>query len=220
MTICIMTSKANISPIRGTTQDFIEMEDVVDDVVILKNNNAATVIEVGAVNFYLLSAEEQNSIIYAYNSLLNSLSFPVQIVILSKKMDISSYLEYLNTKISQTRSGSIVKSLQGYEEFIKTIIKKNSVLEKRFFFVVPFNALEMGATGMQRLSREYVVSRAKTALYPKRDHLLRLLAKIGLRATVAQKQEIVELFYNIYNPSAVGRQLAPIDTYTAPVMSQ
>jgi hypothetical protein len=215
-----MSIKKATSPIKGSTQDFIEMEDIVDDVVLLRGNDAATIIEVGAVNFYLLSAEEQNSIIYAYSSLLNSLSFPVQIVILSKKMDISCYLELLNTKISQHKSDSIVKSLLSYEEFIKTVIKKNSVLEKRFFFVIPFNALEMGTTGLQHLSREYVVSRAKTALYPKRDHLLRLLAKIGLRATVAQKQEIVELFYNIYNPSAVGRQLAPIDTYTVPIMSQ
>lgn len=158
--------------------------------------------------------------IYAYSNLLNSLSFPIQIVILSKKMDISSYIEYLKLKIQQQKNPVLVKHLQNYEEFIKTVIKKNSVLEKRFFFIIPFNPMEMGASGMQHLSKEYVVSRAKTSLYPKRDHLLRLLAKIGLRANIAQKQEIVELFYNLYNPSAVGRQLAPIDTYTSPVMSQ
>ncbi len=215
-----MSTKKPTSPIKGTTQDFIEVEDVVDDIVLVRGNSAATIIEVGAVNFYLLSSEEQNSMIYAYSNLLNSLSFPVQIVILSKKMDISSYLEYLKIKIQQQKNSVLVKHLQNYQEFIKTVIKKNSVLEKRFFFVVPFNPMEMGASGMQRLSREYVVSRAKTSLYPKRDHLLRLLAKIGLRANIAQKQEIVELFYNVYNPSAVGRQLAPVDTYTSPIMSQ
>ncbi len=215
-----MSTKKPTSPIKGTTQDFIEIEDIVDDVVLLRGNAAVTIVEVGAVNFYLLSSEEQNSIIYAYSGLLNSLSFPVQIVILSKKMDISNYLEYLRIKSQQQKNPALVKQLDGYQEFIKTVIKKNSVLEKRFFFVIPFNPMEMGATGMQRLSKEYVVSRAKTSLYPKRDHLLRLLAKIGLRATIAQKQEIVEMFYNLYNPSAVGRQLAPIDTYTNPIMSQ
>jgi len=215
-----MSTKKPTSPIKGTTQDFIEIEDVVDDIVILRGNAAATIIEVGAVNFYLLSSEEQNSMIYAYSNLLNSLSFPVQIVILSKKMDISSYLEYLNLKTQQQKNPALVKHLQSYQDFVKAVIKKNSVLEKRFFFVVPFNPMEMGASGMQHLSREYIVSRAKTSLYPKRDHLLRLSAKIGLRATIAQKQEIVELFYNLYNPSAVGRKLAPIDTYTSPIMSQ
>lgn len=215
-----MSTKKPTSPVKGTTQDFIELEDVVDDIALLRGNAAATIIEVGAVNFYLLSSEEQNSMIYAYSNLLNSLSFPVQIVILSRKMDISNYLEYLKNKIQQQKDPVLAKHLENYQEFVKAVIKKNSVLEKRFFFIVPFNAMEMGASGMQRLSKEYVVSRAKTSLYPKRDHLLRLLSKIGLRANIAQKQEIVELFYNIYNPSAVGRQLAPIDTYTSPIMSQ
>lgn len=212
--------KKPTSPVKGTTQDFVGIEGLIDDIVLLRGNAAVTIIEVGAVNFYLLSSEEQSSIIYAYSNLLNSLSFPVQIVILSKRMDVSNYLEYVANKAQQQRSALLQKTLQGYQDFIRTIVKKNSVLEKRFFFVIPFNPLEMGASGMQKLSREYVVSRAKTSLYPKRDHLLRLLAKIGLRAEVANKQSVVELFYNIYNPSSVGRQLAPLDTYTSPVMSQ
>lgn len=215
-----MSTKKPTSPIKGSTQDFLEIEDVVDDVVLLRGNGAASIIEVGAVNFYLLSAEEQNSMIYAYSGLLNSLSFPIQIVIVSKKMDISNYLEYVDTKIQSQKKELLQKTLSSYKDFIKAVIKKNSVLEKRFFFVVPFNPLEMGASGVQKLSKEYVVSRAKTSLYPKRDHLLRLLAKIGLRAVTAQKQDIVEFFYNLYNPSAVGRQLAPIETYTTPVMTQ
>lgn len=212
--------KKPTSPIKGSTQDFVEIEDLVDDVVLLKGNAAVTIIEIGAVNFYLLSSEEQSSIIYSYSNLLNSLSFPVQIVILSKKMDVSNYLEYVQTKMQQQKNPLLQKTLQSYQEFIRSTVKKNSVLEKRFFFTIPFNPLEMGASGMQKLSKEYVVSRAKTSLYPKRDHLLRLLAKIGLRAEVAQKQSVVELFYNIYNPSPVGRQLAPLDTYTGPIMSQ
>ena len=205
---------------KGTTQQFIEIEDVVDDVVLMKGNAAATIIEVGAVNFYLLSAEEQSSMVYAYGNLLNSLSFPVQVVILSKKMDISIYLEYLNGKITQQSQTLIKSRLQGYQEFIKSVIKKNTVLEKRFFFVIPFNPLEMGVSGVKTMQKEYLVSRAKISLYPKRDHLLRLLSKIGLRSTTLQQQEIVELFYNVYNPSATGRQLAPVPSYTYPIMTQ
>lgn len=205
---------------KGTTQQFIEIEDVVDDVVLMKGNAAATIIEVGAVNFYLLSAEEQSSMVYAYGNLLNSLSFPVQVVILSKKMDISIYLEYLNGKITQQSQTLIKSRLQSYQEFIKSVIKKNTVLEKRFFFVIPFNPLEMGVSGVKTMQKEYLVSRAKISLYPKRDHLLRLLSKIGLRSTTLQQQEIVELFYNVYNPSATGRQLAPVPSYTYPIMTQ
>jgi len=208
------------SPIKASTQNFTEVEDIKDDVLLLKDFSAAIVIGVGAVNFWLLSAEEQSSIIYAYSSLLNSLSFPIQILILSKKMDISSYLEYLENKITENKDELMKTRLQSYKEFIKSVVKKNSVLEKKFYFVLPFSPLELGISGVgSGLKKEYVIARAKTSLYPKRDHLLRLLAKIGLRATVLQKQELTELFYNLYNPSSTGRQLAPIDAYTDVVMS-
>jgi len=216
-----MATQKPVSPIKASTQNFIEIEDVVDDILLLKDYSAAVVIEVGAVNFYLLSQEEQGSIIYAYASLLNSLSFPAQILILSKKMDVSSYVEYLNTKINTTKVDLMKTRLKSYQEFVKTVVKKNTVLEKRFFFMVPFSPLEMGASGVNArgLHKEYVVSRAKTSLYPKRDHLLRLLAKVGLRATLLQKQELTDLFYNLYNPSSVGRQLATVDSYTDVVLT-
>lgn len=209
------------SPKKASTQHFIGIEDIRDDIMLMKDYSAVTVLEVGAVNFWLLSAEDQMSMIYTYGSLLNSLSFPVQIVIVSKMMNISSYIEYLDGRIDAMKSELIKSRLGDYREFIKSIVKKNTVLEKRFFFALPFNPMELGASGMQakKYGKEYIYSRAKTALYPKRDHLLRLLAKVGLKPTVLQKQELTELFYNLYNPSSTGKQLAPIDSYTDVVVT-
>lgn len=216
-----MSKVKQTSPNKSTTQLFIEIEDIIDDVVIMKDHSASTLIEVGAVNFWLLSDEDQMSMIYTYGSLLNSLSFPVQIVILSKMMNISSYVEYVQAKINAQKNEIIRTRLEDYQEFIKNIVRKNTVMEKRFFFVVPFNPLEMGVAGVKakRLSKEYILNRAKTSLYPKRDHLLRLLAKVGLRPTIMYKQELVEFFYNIYNPSSMGKQLAPIDSYTDVILT-
>lgn len=210
------------SPVKASTQSFIEIEEIKDDVVLMKDFSAAAVIEVSAVNFWLLSTEEQSSMIYAYSELLNSLSFPVQILILSKKIDVSTYLDYLEGKINKQSVDILKKRMVGYREFIKSVIKINTVLEKRFFFVVPFSPLEMGISGANpgSLNKEYVFTRAKTALYPKRDNLLRLIAKIGLNGSILQRQELTELYYNLYNPSATGRRLAPIESYTDVVMSQ
>ncbi|MBI2641511.1 hypothetical protein HYW87_02845 [Candidatus Roizmanbacteria bacterium] len=216
-----MATQKATSPVKASTQSFIEIEDIRDDIVLMKDYSAVVVIEVGAVNFWLLSQEEQNSMIYAYAGLLNSLSFPTQILILSKKMDISSYLDYLELKIAKQKQDLIRERLTSYREFIKNIVKKNTVLEKRFFFTVPFSPLEMGVSGVSAkgLNKEYVISRAKTSLYPKRDHLIRLLSKIGLRATVLQKQELTELFYNLYAPTSTGRRIAPVDSYTDVVLT-
>jgi hypothetical protein len=215
-----MSVQKPTSPVKATTQQFIEIEEIQDDIVLLKDYSAVLVIEISAVNFWLLSSEEQMSIIYAYGSLLNSLSFPLQILILSKKMDISNYLDYLDQRIEKTNDEILKTRLKSYKEFIKNIVKKNTVLEKRFFFVIPFSPLELGISGVNTsyLKKDYVLSRAKTSLYPKRDHLLRLLAKIGLSGKVLQKQELTELFYNLYNPSPTGRPLAPVESYTDVVL--
>lgn len=216
-----MSIQKPTSPVKATTQYFIEIEEIKDDILLLKDFSAGVVVEVGAVNFWLLSQEEQAAMIYAYSSLLNSLSFPVQVLILSKRMDVSSYIEYLNGKIKVQQNQLLRQRLTSYQEFIRAIVKKNTVLEKRFFFVIPFSPLEMGVSGANTkgLNKEYVVSRAKTSLYPKRDHLLRLLAKVGLRSTILQKQELADLFYNLYNPSSTGRQLAPVESYTDVVLT-
>jgi type IV secretory pathway VirB4 component len=215
-----MSVQKPTSPVKATTQQFIEIEEIQDDVVLLKDYSAVLVIEISAVNFWLLSSEEQMSIVYAYGSLLNSLSFPLQILILSKKMNISNYLDYLDQRIEKTKDEILKTRLKSYKEFIKNIVKKNTVLEKRFFFVIPFSPLELGISGVNTssLKKDYVLSRAKTSLYPKRDHLLRLLAKIGLSGKVLQKQELTELFYNLYNPSPTGRPLAPVESYTDVVL--
>jgi hypothetical protein len=217
-----MPAQKPTSPVKASTQSFIEIEEIKDDVVLMKDFSASVVIEVGAVNFWLLSNEEQSSMIYSYAGLLNSLSFPVQVLILSKKMDVSIYLDYLDGKINLQSNNLLKTRIVSYKEFIKNVVKKNTVLEKRFFFVIPFSPLELGVSGANpgSLNKEYVISRAKTSLYPKKDHLQRLLAKIGLRATVLQNQQLIELYYNLYNPSSTGRRLAPVESYTDVVMSQ
>ncbi len=209
------------SPIKSSTQEFVKIEQVKEDVVLKKDNSCCIVVNAGTTNFGLLSEEEQNSMIYSYASLLNSLSFPVQILILSKRMDISSYLDYLEAKLHTQLDLIIKKKLEGYRDFIKTIIKKNTILEKKFYFVIPFSPLELGVSGSggKNINHDYVLARAKVALYPKKDHLLRLLRKTGLGGRELYEQELVELFYNLYNPSSSGRKLGPVDSYTSVISS-
>ncbi|OGK31427.1 hypothetical protein A3F29_02700 [Candidatus Roizmanbacteria bacterium RIFCSPHIGHO2_12_FULL_33_9] len=209
-----MPHKAKNPPVKATTQDFIEIDEVRDDIVLLRDKSAVLIIEVGTVNYWLLAQEEQDSIISAYSNFLNSLSFPVQILIVSKKTDITTYLSLVDEKIKQQPVDFMKKRLESYKEFIKSTIKKSEVLEKNFYFVIPFSPFELGAVkSAQKLTNDYIIERAKLSLYPKKDHLLRLLVKIGLKATPLQKQKIVELFYSLYN-SSNNKNLAHIDSYT------
>lgn len=217
-------TKPTSAPVRATTQEFLEIADIKEDLILLKNGSVTLVLETAAVNFGLLAEEEQDSLIYAYASLLNSLSFPLQIVILSKRMDISSYIELVN-QIEQEQPNPIMKErLTHYREFILSIVKENKVLEKKFYICIPFSAIELGVKsalgGKSKLpfSKDYILSRAKTSLFPKRDHLLRQFARIGLKARQLTTQELVELFYNIYNPTTTGEKLAETSGYSSPIV--
>jgi hypothetical protein len=215
------------TPIRATTQEFLDIEDIADDLIILTSGGAALVIETTAVNFGLLSEEEQDALIYANASLLNSLSFPLQIVILSKRMDISSYIEYISGEEGKQQNPVMKERIRRYREFILSIIKDNKVLEKKFYLVIPFSPFELGikeaftVSGKKKklpFSQDYILSRAKTSLFPKRDHLLRQIGRIGLRGRQLTTQELDEFFYNIYNPTLTGEKLGTAGGYVKPLV--
>lgn len=199
-------------PIKASTQDFIEIEAVKDDILLLKDNSCSVIIAAGTTNFSLLSEEEQKGMIYSYQSLLNSLSFPVQVLILSKRVSISNYLSYLDGKIKLLDEPILQKRLTNYKEFIKNLIKKNTVLEKKFYFVIPFFPFELAIK--TKVDMHFIFTRAKTALYPKKDHLMRLLKKAGLAGKVLYEQEIAELFYNLYNQHTIDRKLGSVENYS------
>lgn len=188
------------SAIRGTTQDFLSLSDIRDDLVILEDGSVALVIRVSAVNFGLLSEKEQEAIIFAYAGFLNSLNFSVQIVIRSQQKDISSYVALLDEEKKKQVNPLLAAQIEGYRNFILQTVKDNNVLDKKFYIVVPFSSLELGPKNIaKKLPLETILEKAKTSLSPKRDHVLRQLGRLGLRSKQLTSAELIELFYEIYN---------------------
>ncbi len=197
--------------IRGSTQDHIEIADIKDDLVVLKDGSVALVVQVAAVNFGLLSEREQEAIIYAYAGLLNSLNFAIQIVIRSQQKDISHYVSRLGEEEKKQSNPLLRAQIAKYREFIVKTVKENNVLDKKFYIVIPFSSLELGlsssASGLLKrrpkdqmpIPIERILEKAKLALLPKRDHILRQLGSLGLRARQLTSADLIELFYEIYN---------------------
>jgi len=184
---------------KATTQKFIEIESIQDDIVILSGKNACLIIEVNATNFALLSKEEQDTKIFSYASLLNSLSFPVQIFIRSKKLDISSYLKLLETQGAQTQNQLLSTQIKLYRDFVRELVKVNTVLDKKFYIVIPYSYLEKGVME----SSDSFLNQAKASLVSKADSVLSQIARLNLRAKTLGKEELVKLFYEIYNGDTV-----------------
>ena len=206
------------TPIKSTTQRFLEIEDITEDLVVMVDGSCALVLETGAVNFGLLSRDEQEAIIYAFAAFLNSLSFPIQISILSKRMDISDYLNLIINEEQKQQSVKLKEKLRSYHQYILSLVKENTVLEKRFFIIIPFSALELGVKGGGSLvkratklpyPKQYVLERAKTALFPKRDHLVRQLTRIGLKAVQLPNQKLTSILFELYNAESQEGERIP-----------
>jgi hypothetical protein len=223
--------------IRGSTQEHLPIEDIVDGLVILKDGSCAAVLQISSVNFDLLSEREQSALVFAYGGILNSLNFPIQIVISSRTKDVSIYLDNLK-KVEENQSNPLLKErISFYRKFIEETVKKNDVLSKSFYVVIPFSILELGIKSMSSqmfggmptlakkttkelpFSKDYILEKAKASLEPKKDHLSRLFSRLGLEIRPLNTKELIELFYRIYNEETEANQKIQSLSYDSPMIT-
>lgn len=186
------------------TQDHLSILDIEDGIILLKDGGGALVLQTSAVNFGLLSDREQIAIISAFAQMLNSLSFTIQIVIHSERLNISSYLSLLDRAQKAQTNPLLSQMMISYRQFIQTTIKENEVLDKKFYIVIPLFKLELGLVA----SRQALHQKIKTVLLPRRDQVLRQLSRVGLKATQLTKEDLLEVFFNIYNYESMLSQPA------------
>lgn len=211
-----------VAPIRATTQDFLEIEDFRDDMVLFSDGSCVIILETNAVNFGLLSEKEQDALIFAYSGLLNSLSFPIQIYIRSKRKDITGYLSLLENAQNAQRNPVMATRIKQYRDFIAATVKERNVLDKKFYIVIPFLAIELGVGNVSSFSgkkglpysKSYILNKAKNTLFPRRDHLARQLARLGLRTKHLNAQQLIDLFHDVYNQGVVLKP-TDIENYTS-----
>lgn len=192
--------------IHSTTQDFTEIVDIIDDVVLFKGKNACCILEVSSVNFFLLSADEQNARVYGYMSLINSLSFAIQILIVSKRVDMGNYLKVLDQKIETLQNPKLKEHLTMYRQFIDEMVKNEGLLDKKIYIVVPYSYLEASlipntaqASKDKKAEGGPFASQAKNALVSKRAVIQTQVERMGLMARPLSHEELIKLFYEMLN---------------------
>jgi len=219
--------KTSNNPIIGTTQSQIPVVDLVENIVLHKDGGAALVLESTSLNFGLLSEREQEAVVAAYAALINSLSFHCQILVRTQKKDVSIYIQKLADRIPTINNPKLQKLMIGYKDFISETIKKKNVLGKRFFIIIPFSPFELGVStktfkpmGFLRkvkedqalpFTKEYIIKKAQVTLNPKRDHLIRQAQRLGLKLRQLTNQELLQLYYDIYNPDTKNFQIRKED---------
>lgn len=185
-----------------STQQFLEIENIREGIVILKNKSLKAIIMVSSVNFVLKSEEEQQAIIYQFQNFLNSLDFPIQVVIQSRRINLTGYLEKL-AELEKNQKNELLKyQTSEYRKFITQLVKGGQIFSKNFFVVIPYSFFE--APGFKKGKEEIDEKKfqvAKFQLEERIQFVIQGLRRCGLDCYRLGSAELIQLFWSLYHPS-------------------
>ncbi len=189
---------------KTSTQDFLELEEIKEGVIVLKNKTLRGVLMVSSQNFALKSEEEQSATIYQFQNFLNSLDFSCQIIVQSRKLNITDYLEKLK-ELEKKQENELLKiQAVNYREFIESLVKEGTIMAKTFYVMVPFSIGEIQDSNVKKLKihalTEEMFQRCKTQLMQRMEFLVLGLRRCGLQAVPLTSLELIELFWAIHHP--------------------
>ena len=208
----------NKQKVLASTQDHLDIYDIRDDLLLLKNGDVSMVIETTAVNFQLLSGYEQDQKISAFSDLINSLTFEIQVVIHTEPIDMRRYLNYLEENYRKIQKEQLRNQMRLYIDYVKNLVVQNNVLQKRFFLIIPFRSGVLTADQVNPLQKlidvilgrkrvlemknaDKLIEKAEIQLLPKRDSIMKMLSRMGLGSKQLNNRELTNLFYSYYNPT-------------------
>ncbi len=201
------------------SQSIIPLSEIREGVVILKDGTMRAIMMVSSINFALKSEDEQTAIIYAYQEFINALDFPVQISVSSRKMDITPYLEQVKVLRDKQMNELLRLQMTEYINFIGELVKGSSIMTKTFFITVPFSIAQSKKEGFfarifkgassavgRHTMTDDEFEHNKAQLFQRVEQVAVGLRGLGLRVVPLQTDEILELFYNFYNPTTSRNQ--------------
>ena len=206
----------------SATQGFLEVQDIREGILLLKNNTIRGILMVSSINFALKSEEEQTAIIYAFQNFLNSLDFSIQISIQSRELDIRPYLALLEERYKGELSDLMKIQIKEYIAFIKAFVEQSSIMTKTFFIVIPFaqtlitpssNNIVSNLLGKKQAPSAQAGGQNDTFIENRTQIEQRIgvvqsgLIRCGLKSVELGTDEIVELFYKIFNPGDLEKPI-------------
>ncbi|AKM82273.1 TPA: hypothetical protein DD449_04240 [Candidatus Berkelbacteria bacterium] len=213
----------NPQPQVSSTQEILKFAEIHDGIIITKTGELRAILMVSSINFALKSEQEQTAIIFAYQNFLNSLEFPIQIMMQSKKLDLSNYLASLK-KIGQVQTNELLRvQTLDYIDFVGRLINIANIMDKKFYVCISFAAPpKMSQSAAKNETPKITMQEFETY---KQELVQRIqviesgLGSIGIRCAQLGSQQIIELLYGIYNPEESSKEkLTQIDNLTSQVV--
>ncbi len=199
-----------------TTHSIVDIADIRDNVVLLRNGSLRMVLEISAINFELRSEEEQAAIIQSFQSFLNSIDFPIQIVVGSQRYNIDEYLKTVATATEGLENDLLKIQADEYMKFVKELSTLANIMSKHFYIVVPFYIVETGGSkgildGLKGIFKssssiasipDEQFATYQNQLVQRAELVFDSLVGSGLRARILEKEELENLYYLLYNPGS------------------
>lgn len=205
----------------ASTQRYLKIAEIRDNTVMLKNGGLRAVLKVSSINFNLKSDDEQNAIIYSYQNFINSIEFPIQILIKSKKLDIDNYIDQLNELGEKQTNTLLQQQTYEYMDYVQRLVEYADIMEKEFYVIIPYDSFHStkpnviqrffqnmspkdSFSELKRRHREFI--QLKKSLNQRVNIVKSGLEGTGLTAEELSTQELIELFYETYNPLSARNQ--------------
>ncbi len=194
----------------ASTQAYLDVQEIKEGTIIMRDGSLRAILVVSSTNFSLKSNDEQNAMIGAYQNFLNSLEFPIQILMQSRKLDVNSYLDRLRAIMQQQTNELLRMQTQEYVEYISKLVEFASIMNKTFYVVVPLSTASAKPGIMNQISNLFNPTRqislksrdfekAREELQKRISQIETGLAPLGLKTIGLNTEELLELIYNSYN---------------------
>lgn len=213
-----MANKLAGNKITASTQQYLDIAEIKDNTVVMKDGTLRAVLMVSSINFALKSEEEQSAVIGSYVRFLNNLAFTLQIVVQSRELDIDNYLNYLKEKEKEQINKLLKIQTADYIEYIQELTSLGRIMSKRFFVVVPYDPVTDKHKGFfssikEALRpatiiklKEQTFVRYQEMLDRRVDSVMGGLESMGVSVARLDTQSLIELYYKTYNPETSKNQ--------------
>ncbi len=206
------------------TQDFVPIKEVRDGIIILKDGGIRAVLLASSINLSLKSVDEQQAVLLQFQNFLNSLDFSTQISVQSRRLDIRPYLGLLENRMKEQLEPLLKIQTREYIEFIRSFTESVNIMTKSFFITVPYTQPALGSEGTiaglknllpgqqkdptdKRTADQINFEEKRSQLDQRIGVIQQGLSRIGIRTVALGTEEIVELFYKIFNPGEVTQSI-------------
>lgn len=200
------------------TQRFLDIAEIREDCVVLKDGTLRAVVMVSSINFALKSQDEQQAMIQSYMQFLNGVEYPLQIVIQSRRMNIEKYMDQMKDQQKETQNELLKSQISDYISFISELVELGEIMQKRFYIVIPYDPVSdkkrdfMSRLG-SALTPASIVKLSEKKFKERRYQLMQRASLIqngligmGLESAILDTQSLIELYYTAYNPDVFDIQ--------------